>query len=162
MSKRPGNENGFTLVEMTVVILILAVMGAVAVPAFRNWVQEDDLTVATRRLESLFKLARDSAVYSGSAITVWMDSTTSTVWLVGESADTAAVDTVRGRRPGEVTVTPGESLELPNGVEIELTHARARFRFASSGAVFADSLTLVTPYTRRLITLHPWTGDVVY
>ena len=93
---------------------------------------------------------------------MWIDSTTSTVWLLGENADTAAVDTARSRRPGEVTVTPGESLELPGGVEIELTRARARFRFASSGAVFADSLTLVTPSTRRLITLHPWTGDVVY
>jgi prepilin-type N-terminal cleavage/methylation domain-containing protein len=162
MIRRSGNENGFTLVEMTVVILILAVMGAVAVPAFRNWVQEDDLTVATRRVESLFKLARDSAVYSGSSITVWIDSTTSSVWLVGEGADTAAVDTIRSRRPGEITVTPGESLELPPGVRIELTHARARFRFAASGAVFADSLTLVTPYGSRLLTLNTWTGDVVY
>jgi prepilin-type N-terminal cleavage/methylation domain-containing protein len=160
---RPAsNENGFTLVEMTVVILILAVMGAVAIPAFRNWVQEDDLTVATRRLESLFKLARDSAVYSGSSMTVWIDSATSSVWLVGETSDTAAVDTLRQRKVGELTVTPGESLELPESIRIELTHARARFRFAASGAVFADSLSLVSAYTTRLITLHPWTGDVIY
>ena len=157
-----SNENGFTLVEMTVVIIILAVMAGVAIPAFRNWVQEDDLTIATRRLESLFKLARDSAVYSGSPMTVWMDSATSSVWLVGVSSDTTAPDTLKSRRPGEIAIKPGESIELPSSGRIELTHARARFRFAASGAVFADSLTLVSATQSRLLTLHPWTGDLVY
>ncbi len=161
-SSRSGNQRGFTLVELTVVLIILALMGALAVPAFRNWVDEDDMTVAQRRIDSLFKIARDSAVNSGSAITVWIDSATSNVWLVSAAQDTAPVDSLRQRRAGEITLTPGEPMPLPSTVRIELRKSRARFRFAASGAVFADSLVLRTPADSILVTLHPWTGDVVH
>ena len=59
------------------------------------------------------------------------------------------------------TLVPGEPLELPASVKLELSKARARFRFAASGAVFADSLTLHSAAESKLITLNPWTGDVV-
>ena len=158
---RSGNRAGFTLVEMTVVLIILAVMGALAVPAFQRLVEEDDLTVAIRRVEALFKIARDSAVNSGAPVTVWVDSATSNVWLISTRPDSAAVDTVPQRRAGEFRLTPGEPMPLPEAVHIELTKARARFRFAPSGAVFADSLVLRTMTDSLLITLNPWTGDVV-
>jgi prepilin-type N-terminal cleavage/methylation domain-containing protein len=161
MSSRSGNRPAFTLVELTVVLIILALMGALAVPAFQRWVQEDDVTVAIRRVEALFKIARDSAVNSGTPVTVWIDSATSNVWLVSAAPDTASVDSVRQRRAGEVALTPGEPMPLPEAVHIELTKARARFRFAASGAVFADSLVLRTVTDSLLITLNPWTGDVV-
>jgi len=158
---RSGNRGGFTLVELTVVLIILAVMGALAVPAFQRLVEEDDTTVAIRRVEALFKIARDSAVNSGAPVTVWIDSATSNVWLIGAKTDTAAVDTVRQRHAGEIRLTPGEPMPLPEAVHIELTKTRARFRFAPSGAVFADSLVLRTMTDSLLITLNPWTGDVI-
>jgi prepilin-type N-terminal cleavage/methylation domain-containing protein len=159
--RRVGNQPAFTLVELTVVLVILAIMGAVAVPAFRKWVDEDDVTVANRRIDSLFKIARDSAVNSGQTVTVWIDSATSNVWLVTAVDDTVAVDSLRVRHAGEIALTPGEPMPLPASIHLELTKARARFRFASSGAVFADSLVLRTPGDSILVTLNPWTGDVV-
>jgi len=158
---RSGTRTGFTLVELTVVLIILAVMGGLAVPAFQRWIEEDDLTVAIRRVEALFKIARDSAVNSGAPVTVWIDSATSNVWLLSAKPGSAAVDTVRQRRAGEIALTPGEPMPLPEAVHMELTKARARFRFAPSGAVFADSLVLRTMTDSLLITLHPWTGDVI-
>ena len=158
---RMGNQTGFTLVEVGVVMIILAVMAALAVPAFRRMVQEDDMTIATRQLETLFKLARDSAINSGGTVTVWVDSVTSGVWLVGPVQDSAAAALPAPSAPG-IQAAPGERLELPASVTIELTRTRSRFRFVSSGAVFADSLILRTPDQVRLITLNPWTGDVVY
>jgi prepilin-type N-terminal cleavage/methylation domain-containing protein len=159
--RRSGNRSGFTLVELTVVLIILAVMGGLAVPAFKRLVEEDDTTVAMRRVEALFKIARDSAVNSGAPVTVWIDSATSNVWLISAKPDSAALDTVPQRHAGDIRLTPGEPMPLPEAVHIELTKTRARFRFSPSGAVFADSLVLRTVTDSLLITLNPWTGDVV-
>ncbi len=155
-----GNQNGFTLVEVSVVLIILALMGALALPAFRAWVEEDDLSAATRQVEALFKIARDSAIRSAAPVTVWLDSASGSVWLVA-ARDTTEADSVTSAQRIGPSRTPGEPLQLPASVQLELTKARARFRFAPSGAVFADSLTLRTAEGTRLITLHPWTGDVV-
>jgi prepilin-type N-terminal cleavage/methylation domain-containing protein len=132
-------SGGFSLVEMIVVLGIVSLSAAVAVPAFREWAREDDLTIATRRVEALFRVARDSAIRGGMPVTVVIDSVTSLVWV-----DTAKV-----------------GIELPSTVRLELSAARARFTFAPGGAAFADSLVLRTPLARRLVTLDPWTSDVV-
>jgi prepilin-type N-terminal cleavage/methylation domain-containing protein len=155
-----GNPEGFTLVEVSVVLIILAIMGALAVPALRNYVQEDDMSAATRTVELLFKIARDSAVRSAAPVTVWIDSASGGVWLVA-ARDTLVADSVTQAERVGTTLVPGEPLELPTSVKLELSKARARFRFAASGAVFADSLTLHSAGETRLITLNPWTGDVV-
>jgi prepilin-type N-terminal cleavage/methylation domain-containing protein len=159
---RPGNQSGFTLVEVTVVLIILALMGALAVPAFRRWVEDDELTGATRVLEALFRLARDSAIASGTPVVVWIDSASSGVWLTTASEVGSPPPATAALRAGAIRATPGKPLELPGAARIELSKTRARFRFAPSGAVFADSLVIRTPMAVRLITLHPWTGDVLY
>lgn len=153
-------RRGFTIVEMVIVMVILGMMAAVAVPAFKRWVQEDEMTMATQTIESLFRLARDSAVRSGANVTVWIDSASSGVWLISE-ADSAALPQA-GSVQGRVGVTPGESIGLPASVGMHLSKGRARFAFAPSGAVFADTLELRSVMSSRVITLHPWTGDVVY
>jgi type II secretion system protein H len=173
-TRRPG----FTLIEMVVVFAILAVATAVAVPAFLSLLRDDDLADATSRIEALFTLARDSAINSGLPVMVVIDSATSRVWIDamrGESArDTApqvtaaragaprlsGLVTMRTRR-GEDDIDPGESLELPTSVRLELTRARARFTFAPSGAAYADTLVLRTAMGERIVTLSKWTGDVL-
>jgi prepilin-type N-terminal cleavage/methylation domain-containing protein len=153
-------RRGFTIVEMVIVMAIMGMMAAVAVPAFKRWVEEDEMTVATQTIESLFRLARDSAVRSGSNVTVWIDSASSQVWLLSDT-DTSTVAPA-SVVPGRVDLAPGESIELPSTVGMYLTKGRARFAFAPSGAVFGDTLELRTGMQSRIIILNPWTGDVIY
>lgn len=156
---------GFTLLEMMVVFILVALATSLAVPAWRRWFEEDDMTVATRRIEALFRLARDSAIRSGNPVTVVIDSISGNVWLDSRKRVTPADSleapdravTTRSERTSE----GGTSLELPATVKLELAQARARFEFSPSGAAFADSLVLRTPLVARLITLNPWTGDVL-
>ena len=161
MSER--NRSGFTIIELIVVMIILAVMTSLAVPAFRSWVDEDDLTMATRRVETLFRLARDSAVRSGMPMTVWIDSITARAWLVPVTLDSASI-TPPVSRPGSSQTALDEGVEIgfPSTVHLQLSRARASFRFGAGGAVFADTLILSTATANRRITLNPWTGDVVY
>jgi Tfp pilus assembly protein FimT len=135
------------------VLLVLSVMAAVAVPSLLETPRDDDMTAATRRIEGLFRLARDSAARSGSRVSVVIDSATSRVWL--DAQNTFATPAQAG-----TSTTGGEDLELPNGVRLELTKTRATFAFAPSGVAFADSLLLVSSLGSRVVSIHPWTGDV--
>ena len=173
-----GRRTGMTLLELTVALLILSLAVAVAVPAFLSLGREDDLTRATRRVETLFRLARDSAIHSGLPVTVVLDSVTGLVW----------VDTPRRPRLGsenqpeedvslfddptwdmaaalvggdEVDVLePGAPIGIPPAIRLELPRARTRFTFEPSGAALADTLVLVGPLGARVVTVDPWTGDV--
>jgi prepilin-type N-terminal cleavage/methylation domain-containing protein len=177
--RRRSANSGFTLIEVAVVLGILALMAAVAVPAFRALVQEDDMTAATHRVEALFRLARDSAIRGGQPVTVVVDSVSGNVWLDTPTRTSVAADTVPraagsslrlgsgingggmdGRAANDVPVMQGESLELPPAVRLELTRARARFTFAPGGSAFADSLVLRTVLESRTITVDRWTGDL--
>jgi prepilin-type N-terminal cleavage/methylation domain-containing protein len=177
MLPRPG----FTLLEIMAVLLILAFASALAVPAFRKFVEEDDMTKATRRIEALFRVARDSAVRSGWPVTVVIDSVSGKVWL--DVASPVSIDSAYAQ-PGSATmranrsvtmgsgrlrtglaaadhVVQGEDLDLPETVTLGVTRARARFEFAPSGASFPDTLFLRWSTGERMITVHRWTGDIL-
>jgi prepilin-type N-terminal cleavage/methylation domain-containing protein len=164
----------FTLVELLVVFTILALATAIAVPAFRSLLKQDDMTAATQRIEALFQLARDSAIRGGEPVTVVMDSVTGEIWLEVPSVSDPFAEPGSEATPARAaprvsssarmfaeTMAPGESLALPAAVRIGLGRARARFTFAPTGAAFADTLVLQSSLEARHVTLNRWTGDVV-
>jgi prepilin-type N-terminal cleavage/methylation domain-containing protein len=84
------DRSGFTLIELIVVLLILSVVAGVTVPAlFTPPPAVTEMEEAVGRLDTLFRLARDSAVRSASTVTVVMDSISGLVWfdLPGTSTD---------------------------------------------------------------------------
>lgn len=171
--RRPG----FTLIELMATMLIIALATALAVPAFREYFRQDDLTEATDRMKALFQLARDSAVRSGLPVTVVIDSISGLVWLDAPvppaiDQEVALPQSTAPRRmttPGFATPStlrgdvfvPGESLELPQTVQMELTRARALFAFQPTGRVFADTVYLRASMRTVLITADRWTGDLL-
>jgi len=153
-------RTGFTLIELVVVLLLIAVASAVTVPALLAPPQPTDIDYATQRFQLLFRLARDSAVSAGMPVTVSLDSVTAHAWLVTGDGR-ANVDTAASIRPGALRVDVGESLELPASVRVQMTKARARFRFLPGGAAFGDTLLLRSGALSRALTLDPWTGDAI-
>jgi prepilin-type N-terminal cleavage/methylation domain-containing protein len=177
---RPRALAGFTLVELMVVMVILALLAGVTVPALlaTGRRQDDDLTDAVRRLEGLFRLARDSAIRGGTAVTVVMDSATHLVWLVPDVSPTDTISTSTSGLGGTLGTAPmaadgpardgaislldeGTSLEISPTVELRLGQARARFVFLPTGATMGDSIVVARAGDLVRITLDPWTGDVV-
>jgi prepilin-type N-terminal cleavage/methylation domain-containing protein len=174
-----ARRGGFTLLEVVATLVIVAVAAAVAAPAFRSLLVEDDVTVATHRIEALFRLARDSSIRTGQPVTVVVDSVSGLVWL--DAPPFAGVaDSLRDaqderRSPFERRMqassrmrsrfaeaeAAGTSLDLPAGIRIALTRARARFAFVPTGAAFTDTLWLRTSVVTRGITVDPWTGDAI-
>lgn len=162
---RPGREragylpwrdlrapDGFTLIEIVVTLLILATVAATAIPAFLRDRELSDLDSATERIEALLYLARDSALHSASPVALVLDSVSGLVWLTttesGGGSDALLSDT-------------GTDLNLPLGVQLEMTSARARFQFQPSGAAFPDTLILRGSTETRWVTVNPWTGHAI-
>jgi len=170
---------GITLLELVMALTIISLAVAVAVPAFLSLGRRDELTQATQRVQTLFRLARDSAISSGLAVTVVIDSVSELVWidtpkrinlgsqaspeapasLFDDVADGADLALLGGDGVLEALV-PGEPIGLPEGVRMELPRARTRFTFEPTGAALADTLLLTGPFGTRVVTIDAWTGDV--
>ncbi len=174
-----GSRAGITLLELVAALLIISLAVAVAVPAFLGLGRTDDLTAATRRVETLFRLARDSAISSGVPVTVVIDSVTGLVWVdtplriqlgsqgpaqapasLFDDQDPAGNLALLGGAAALEALKPGQPLGLPRGIEMELPRARSRFTFEPTGAALADTLLLTGAFGVRAITIDPWTGDV--
>jgi hypothetical protein len=160
-------------------LLIISLAVGVAVPAFLSLGRTDPATAATRRVETLFRLARDSAITSGLPVTVVIDSVTGLVWIdtprriqlgsqavsevpisVLEPLDPATTLALLGGEAALEALKPGQPLGLPEGVEMALPRARSRFTFEPTGAALADTLLLVGRFGTRAVTIDAWTGDV--
>jgi type II secretion system protein H len=157
-------RGGFTLVEVFVVLIILGAMAALAAPAFRAPREDDDLTYATHQIEGLLNVARDSAVHGSAPVTLVIDSATTRAWLVGTFRD----DTTSAEAEADIHASDllaglqlGDPIQLPPSVRVQLSKTRARFTFGPSGAAYADSLELRSVMGNRLITVDPWTGNVI-
>jgi type IV fimbrial biogenesis protein FimT len=61
---------GFTLVEMMVVIIIMAVMLAWALPAYKNLVTQYRMSDELNQIETDVELARSSAIRTGGTVTI--------------------------------------------------------------------------------------------
>lgn len=174
-----GTCAGITLLELVMALTIISLAVAVAVPAFLSLGERDELTMATQRVHTLFRLARDSAISSGLPVTVVIDSVSGLVWIdtprriqlgsqQGPEAPVSLFDdasrngnlALLGGEDVLEALVPGEPLGLPEGVRMELPRARARFTFEPSGAALADTLLLTGLFGVRAVTIDAWTGDV--
>lgn len=158
--------------EVIVTLVVLSIAAAAAIPAFLGAPRVAEMDQAAGAFESLFRLARDSAVVTARPVLVTVDSLTGAVWM--ETAVSAAAgspatstlgagDALRGASLVSAAGAPGRriALGLPPGVEVIAPRARATFRFSPTGAVDADSLVLRDGSGRvRSLVLDRWSGHV--
>jgi type II secretion system protein H len=67
------NKEGFTLVELIIVLAIMAILSAIALPSFQNYMAQRRLSGATRELYGNLSLARLKAVTMNQWIALNID-----------------------------------------------------------------------------------------
>lgn len=66
----PGNERGFTLIELMITLIIAAVVLAFGVPSFESFIRKGRLTSETNNLIADLQFARSEAIKRGIRVTV--------------------------------------------------------------------------------------------
>jgi type IV fimbrial biogenesis protein FimT len=65
-----ARQQGFTLIELMVTLIVLVVLLSIGIPSFTTWVKNNRLDTATRTLASALQLARNEAISRQTAVTI--------------------------------------------------------------------------------------------
>jgi prepilin-type N-terminal cleavage/methylation domain-containing protein len=129
------NASGFTLIELIIVIVIVAIGVALAVPSYRDTVEKRRLTSSAEQIFTLFSFAQSAAVKHNSDVVVNLRHTDHDTWCIGatlgpvacncfvtESTNDAFCD-IEGvaRRLDQTAVLPNTTYDLLHQMRINNT-----------------------------------------
>jgi prepilin-type N-terminal cleavage/methylation domain-containing protein len=140
-SRRRG---GFTLWELSTVMLIVAIASTLAIPAFVNFSAEKTLTGS----DILMKLLRDTR-------SVAIEHAVEVTLVIDPKNGHFRIDTASTFGTGKVVE---DSLRLGFTDALETDLPRLRYIFRATGAAFADSVTVRSVDSTRVVIVDPWSG----
>jgi prepilin-type N-terminal cleavage/methylation domain-containing protein len=68
--KKRAPRDGFSLVELMIIMVILGIIAAIGIPGFMKWLPDYHLKSAARDLRASFQLARITAIKTGNNCTI--------------------------------------------------------------------------------------------
>lgn len=161
--KIPGKQqsNGFTFIEVVVVVTITAILAAVAIITFNNNSSDFQLNAAARKIISDVQYAQDLSMTTGNRVQVKFDVGNNRYSLLW--ADDSPVPNIMGS--GNFVVSfgsgPFKNVEITN---TELTGGILKFDtigepFSNAALIFSATL-IVELNNQKQIYITPYTGKL--
>jgi prepilin-type N-terminal cleavage/methylation domain-containing protein len=120
----PQRQKGFTLIEMMVVVVLVAILAALALPSFTTMIANQRVTSAAQELLTLLQFARAEGVYKRTQTTV---TATGQTWQAKAGAQVLREATLSDA----VSVVPGSA----GGVTFDVSGQASAAAGATSYAV---------------------------
>ena len=148
-----GASQGFTMVELLIVLVILAILSAVALPNLRSGMRREQLAATTLGLISWLERARNQAVKEMETCQINIEATDASEASLAITSDSPGCTEIDTFKVADQKNTPTEvSLELTDGSESE-------FSFSPRGSVNSDQEIELTmkgsPTTRCIKVIAP-------
>ncbi len=140
----PGRQRGFTMIELLVTIVIIAVLALLGYPALLNMLERQKMISTSHEMASVMRLARLTAVRQGVDIKVTADYPTRTLTAYRDLDNNNVCD------PTDETVATAAlpknvsfwgPPDLASGGAAASTFTNATVTFQSAGSVSAGSFT---------------------
>lgn len=119
---RFAQRAGFTLIEVIIVIVMIGILTAVAVPFLRGGSTKSDVNASLSAVASLHAVARSSAIQRGRTAVLVVNAATGTALVVLKRTGSTAVDTVgrvhdlAARYRVSVSTTSDSTFFTPRGI----------------------------------------------
>jgi prepilin-type N-terminal cleavage/methylation domain-containing protein len=139
-----GGRPGFTLWELTMVLLVMAIAASLAAPAFARF-GTDQPAGAADRLIGLLRDARKASIDFNATVTLRMDPKTLKYQL-----DTSGVS-------GSGRLAEG-TLDLGLTQKLVTDQARLQYVFRPSGVAFADTVIVRGGNVPLVVRVDLWSG----
>lgn len=169
-----NKRNNYTLTEILVVIIILAVVMAIALPGFNNLVNGNKTMRAAKQLATAFQQARAEAIVSGCRVVLLFpcrrpDNSTGNTSNIRSNYSNSSYGMFVYEKNGNFDFGSERNSNfkwqrLPSGVIISLMTDEASYTpgnsSASTDAYFSNSRSMQTLYNaNNLSNLNDWLND---
>ena len=144
----PGPASGFTLVELSITLVVAAVLLALGLPAFQELQERSQVQATLHLLTSQLALARMAAVTRNSPVVVCPSAGTGTNECLGGTDWSTGwltfIDPDGNRHPDryEDVLRDDPALRGRHGITIQSTSGRSHLRYHPDGSSPGTNLTL--------------------
>ena len=160
---KTSRQEGFTLIEVMMTIVLLSIMMTIAVGGYWRWARANEQSGTARTLQTVLRQSQQRAVTEGRSVCVEFDTAASTYTVYRASTPTlpACSDPAKVNVRGPVT-TAGKSVHLGTATFTSPDGAVAKVSFTPHGSAWAGNVTVTRDGSSKVyvLTVEGLTGRV--